>query len=329
MRALVTGGGGFLAGHLIEKLLEAGHAVRTVELPGRDLRHLPSRDVEVVEGDLCDPAVADRACEGTEVVFNPAALCASVGPWKRFWSINVELTDNIVAGCKKAGVRRLVHVSSPSAVFDGTDQVDADETLPYPKRFLNHYSATKAESERRVLAANGSQLQTVALRPHGIWGPRDRTLFPRIIGRAKARRLVQVGDGTNVISTVYVANATDALVLAATAAAAPGNVYFVTDRDSVSLWGFLSRIVDALGLPPIRGKIPYPLAYAVGAAEEAAWALFRLKGEPTITRYSAAELAKSHSYRIDRARKDLGYEPRITRDQGLERFYAWAAESLL
>ncbi len=326
MKALVTGGGGFLAGHLIDKLLEAGHSVRTVELPGRDMGRLSALDVEIIEGDLCDPAVTYRACEGMEVVFNPAALCASVGPWKLFWSINVDLTDNVIAGCKKAGVKRLVHVSSPSAVFDGTDHIDADESLPYPKKFLSHYCETKAVSEQRVLAANGPDLETVAVRPHAIWGPRDRTLFPRIIERARARRILQIGDGENVISTLYVENGADALVLAASAEKAPGNVYFVTDADSIKLWDFLRRIIKDLDLPPISRKVPYRLVYAAGALQEAAWAVFKLKGEPTVTRYSAAEMAKNHSYSIERARSDLGYNPKIDREEGLRRFYEWAEE---
>ncbi|ABW68411.1 NAD-dependent epimerase/dehydratase family protein [Desulfosudis oleivorans] len=329
MKAVVTGGGGFLAGHLIDKLVEAGHSVRTVELPGRNVQRLKDLDVEIVTGDLCDPSLAARACEGMDVVFNPAALAAPLGPWKRFWSINVELVDNVIAGCKKSGVRRLVHVSSPSAVFDGSDHFDADETLPFPKKFLNYYCATKAESEKRVLAANGTDLETVAIRPHAIWGPRDRTLFPRIIERAKSRRLVQVGDGTNIISTLYVENGADALILAATADRAPGNVYFVTDNDTVNLWGFLRRILNDLGLPPIRARIPYPLAYTLGATQEVLWTVLKLSGEPTITRYSAAELAKNHSYSIDRARTDLGYEPTVSREEGLQRFYEWVRNNLL
>ncbi|MBN1366089.1 MAG: NAD-dependent epimerase/dehydratase family protein [Syntrophaceae bacterium] len=329
MKAMITGGGGFLAGHLIDKLVDAGHFVRTVELPGRDIQRLKDLDVELMIGDLCDPDLAARACEGMDVVFNPAVLAAPIGPWKRFWSINVELVENVIAGCKKSGVKRLVHVSSPSAVFDGSDHFDADETLPYPKKFLNYYCATKAESEKRILAANGKDLETVALRPHTIWGPRDRTLFPRIIERAKSHRLFQVGAGTNIISTLYVENGADALILAATADKAPGNVYFVTDKDTVNLWNFLRRILNDLGLPPIRARIPYPLAYALGASQEVIWTALKLGGEPTITRYSAAELAKNHSYSIDRARSDLGYEPKVMREEGLQRFYGWVRNNLL
>jgi 2-alkyl-3-oxoalkanoate reductase len=329
MKTLVTGGAGFLAGHIIDKLTQAGHKVRTVELPSRNVERLKSLDVEILTGDLCDADTATKACEGMDVVFNCAALLASIGPWKRFWAINVELVDNLLHGCKKAGVKRFVQVSSPSAVFDGTDHIDADETLPYPKRFLSYYCATKAESEKRVMAANGPDLETVAIRPHSIWGPRDGALFPRILSRSRAGRLFQVGDGTNIISTLYVENGADALVLAATAKKARGNIYFITDREPINLWAFVRRIIHDLDLPPIKGKIPYSLAYSIGAAQEAAWNMFKLKGEPTITRYSAAELAKNHSYSIERARRDLGYEPAITREQGLERFYKWAREEML
>jgi nucleoside-diphosphate-sugar epimerase len=329
MKTLVTGGGGFLAGHLIDKLLGAGHSVRAVELPGRDTRHLSAKGVETVAGDLCDPELAGRVCEGVDVVFNPAGLLATVGSRELFWSVNVGLTDNMIEGCRRAGVQRLVHVSSPSAIFDGTDHFDADESVPYPSRFLNLYCETKAVSEQRVLAANGNDLETVVLRPHTIWGPGDRTLLPRVLGRAQANRLVRVGRGRNVISTLYVENGAHALVLAATAEKAPGNVYFVTDKDSVNLWDWLGQIMADLGMPPIKRSIPYPVAYAIGAAEELAWKGLPLKGEPTITRYSAAELAKNHTYSIGRARADLGYEPPVDRDAGLRETLDWARRELL
>lgn len=326
---MVAGGGGFLAGHLVEKLIRDGHTVRAVELFGRDVSALRRLGVETIAGDLCDPVVADHACDGMDVVFNSAALLAPIGPRERFRSVNVALADNLLASCRSAGVRRFVQVSSPSAVFDGTDHFDADESLPYPANFLNHYSATKAESERRVLAANGTGLETVALRPHAIWGPGDHTLLPRIVERAKAGRLVQIGDGSNEISTLYVENGADALVLAATAPEAAGNVYFVTDDEPVNLWEWVRHILSDLELPPIRRRVPYRLAYAVGFLQELAWRALPLGGEPTVTRYSAAELGTNHTYSIARARSDLGYEPTVDREEGMRRTSTWAREFLL
>jgi nucleoside-diphosphate-sugar epimerase len=327
MKTMVTGGTGFLAGHLIDRLLNDGHEVRTLDLPESGVEKLGKSGVEVVECDLRDPEAVTRACRGMEVVFHVAALAAPFGPRELFWGINVIGTENVITGCRAGGVKRLVHVSSPSSVFDGTDHVDADESLPYPKKFISHYCETKAVSEQRALAANGPDLETVAIRPHAIWGPRDRNLLPRIISRAKAGRMFQIGDGTNIISTLYVKNGVDALMLASGAEAAPGKVYFITNDEPVRVWDFIKRILDHLDLPGPRGTLPYPAAYALGAAMEAAWTFLRLKGEPTLTRYTVAELAKNHSYSIARARKDLGYEPKVGVEQGLEKTFAWIDEN--
>ncbi len=328
MKAMVTGGSGFLAGHLIDKLLEAGHVVRTLDLASAPTDGLARRGVEVVKGDLRDAESAAGACRGMDTVFHVAALAAPFGPRALFWGINVTGTDNIISGCKKAGVERLVHVSSPSAVFDGTDHVNADESLPYPKKFMSHYCETKAVSEQRVLAANGPDLVTVALRPHAIWGPRDHNLWPRIIERARAGKMVQVGDGQNEITGLYVENGADALLLAASAPAPKvgGKVYFINDGVAVKLWEFIRRALSALGVPGPKRQIPYRVAYAAGAIQEFLWSALRLQGEPTITRYTASELAKNHTYSIARAKADLGYTPRVGLDQGFEKTIAWFKE---
>jgi nucleoside-diphosphate-sugar epimerase len=328
MKAMVTGGAGFLAGHLIDKLLEAGQTVRTLDLASAPTAELARRGVEVVKGDLRDAEAVARSCAGMDTVFHVAALAAPFGPRELFWGINVTGTDNVIAGCKKAGVKRLVHVSSPSAVFDGADHVNADESLPYPKKFLSHYCETKAVSEQRALAANGPALVTVALRPHAIWGPRDHNLWPRIIERARAGKMVQVGDGKNEITGLYVENGADALMLASQAPAekVAGKVYFINDGVAVNLWDFIRRVLLALDIPGPKRQISYRTAYALGAVQEFLWSALHLQGEPTITRYTASELAKSHTYVIARARADLGYNPRIGLEQGLEKTIAWFKE---
>ncbi len=326
MKVMVTGGAGFLAGHLIERLLQEGHEVSTVELLDRPTPELDRLGVEVIRGDLRNPDICARACGGAWVVFHLAALAAPFGPRELFWSINVTATENIIAACKVAGVRRLVQVSSASAVCDGTDQIMADESLPYPKKFLCHYSETKALSEKLTIAANGPELETVVIRPHAIWGPRDRTLFPRIIVRARQGRLFQIGNGSNEHSLLYVENGVDALVSAATAKAAPGKIYFIVDDKPVVLWEFIRRMLAELKIPAPRRAIPYPAAYALGAAMEAAYRVMRLKGEPVLTRYVAVKLAKSHSYSSKRARADLGYWPRVYPEEGLKKIYKWIDE---
>jgi len=324
---MVTGGAGFLAGHLIDRLLAEGHEVRTLELASSDTSRLDGLGVEVVDGDLRDRPVVERSCDGVEVVFHVAALAAPWGTREDFWSINVEGTDNAIAGSRKAGARRMVHVSSPSAVFDGTDHFMDDESLPYPKTFLSHYCETKAVSEQRALAASGADLEVTVIRPHVIWGPRDRNILPRLIERARQGRLAQIGDGTNRVSTLYVENGAQALMLAAEAEAAPGNAYFITNNDPVVLWDFIRDILSRLGLPPPDRAIPFPIAYALGAAMEAAWRTLSLKGEPLLTRYTASELAKNHTYSIDKARRDLGYEPEVGMEEGIKRLLEWIDEN--
>jgi nucleoside-diphosphate-sugar epimerase len=199
----------------------------------------------------------------------------------------------------------------------------ADESLPYPKRFLCHYSETKAISEQRALAANGTDLETVVIRPHAVWGPRDHTLFPRIMVRAQQGRLLQIGNGENQFTMLFVHNGVDALMLATTAEAAPGKVYFIADEERVTLWEFIRTMLDGLKLPDPRRTIPFPVAYALGAGMEAAHTLLNLRGEPTITRYTAVKLAKSHTYSIARARADLGYHPTVSVTEGLQKTYEW------
>jgi len=326
MKAIVTGGAGFLGKHLVERLVKDGHSVRALDLPSAELDELKKIGVETIPGDIRDAGLVARVCRGMDFVFHIAALASPWGPRELFWEINVGGTDNVIQAGKKAGVRRLVFVSSPSAIFDGKDHFDADESLPYPTRFLSHYSETKAISEQRLLSANSPDLETVAIRPHAIWGPRDRHLLPRVIARAKSGRLFQIGDGANQVSTLYVENAVDALLLAAEAKPAPGKVYFIVNDEPVRLWDFIRRILRELDLPGPRGTLPYPVAYSLAMAYEAIWKTFRLKGEPNLTRYTAAELARNHTYSIARARQDLGFKPRFSLEQGFSRTLAWIKE---
>ena len=169
MKIMVAGAGGFLAGHLVERLVEVGHSVRAVDLPGTDMSFLDGDNVEVLAADLTSPEMASKACDGVDVVVNSAALVSPTGSRERHWAINVDMVDGLLEAARRAGAQRFVQVSSPSAVFDGTDHHDVDESIGYPTRFLSHYSETKAESERRVLAANTDDLETVIVRPHAVW----------------------------------------------------------------------------------------------------------------------------------------------------------------
>jgi nucleoside-diphosphate-sugar epimerase len=175
-----------------------------------------------------------------------------------------------------------------------------------------------------VLAANGREgLHTCALRPHLIWGPRDTQLVPRLIDRARRGRLRRVGDGANLVDTVYVENAATAHLLAADAlkpgSPAAGRAYFVTQGEPVNCWQWIDEILAQAGLPAVKKRISYAAARRAGAVLEAAYRLLRLPGEPPMTRFLAAQLALPHWFDISAARRDLGYEPHVTMAEGMRR----------
>ena len=322
---LVTGGGGFLGGALVRGLLARGHRVRSFSRGAYP--ELEALGVDVVRGDLADAAAVRRACAGCEVVFHNAARAAVWGRHDAFYGPNVLGTQNVLQACRDEGVPRLVFTSTASVVFGREDIRGGDESLPYPRRQASPYAATKAEAERLVLAADGPGLRTVALRPHLIWGPGDTQIVPRIIAQARAGKVVRVGDGTNVVDTTYIDNAVDAHLLAARALLANGRAcgrpFFVSNGEPANLWMLIDRILDEAGLPPVRRSVPAPLAVVLGAAVGSAHEWLRRPGEPRLTRFLAEELSTSHWFDIGAARRELGYAPAVSLEEGLRRLGAW------
>jgi nucleoside-diphosphate-sugar epimerase len=288
---------------------------------------LETLGVECIHGDIFDAAAVERVCSGIEVVFHVAAVAGIWGPWEYFYNTNTRGTEHVIRGCQAAGVQRLVFTSSPSVTFAGRDQCGIDESAPYPKKWLAHYPHTKALAEQAVLKANGQQgLLTCSLRPHLIWGPRDQHLIPRLLDRARKGQLRQVGGGSNLIDAVYVENATAAHLLAADALApgspACGNAYFITNGEPVNCWQWINEILALAGLPPVRRKISLAAAYAAGAVLEGLWTVLGRTDEPRMTRFLAAQLGTSHYFDISAARRDLGYQPRISMEEGMQRLRA-------
>jgi len=322
---LVTGGGGFLGGAIVAHLLAAGFSVRS--FARRDYPELRRQGVKVIRGDLTDPGAVQRACAGCAIVFHNAARAGVWGDFESFYRPNVVGTKNILAACAGAGVGRLVFTSSASVVFGDADMAGVDESVPYPDRPRSPYTATKAEAERLVLAANGATLKTLSLRPHLIWGPGDTQIIPRILAQAQAGKILRVGDGKNIIDTTYIDNAAAAHLLAAAALAenpgAAGRAYFISNGEPVNLWDFVNRILSLAGIPPIRRGIPKGLAVVLGTVVEKLHLLLKLPGEPRMTRFLAEELSTSHWFDIGAARRELHYEPRISMAEGLKRLQAW------
>lgn len=321
MKALVTGGGGFLGGAIVGRLLADGWDVASFARGSYPA--LAALGVEVHRGDIADRDAVERAVVGCDVVFHVAARVGVGGAPAAFRTANVDGTAAVVAACRRRGVGRLVFTSSPSVVHGGGDLVGVDESHPYPARHLAAYPATKAEAERLVLAANGTSLATTALRPHLVWGPGDTHLVPGLVERARRRRLRFVGGGGAVVDATYVDNAADAHVLAAQRLASDGapagKAYFVANGEPRPVAELVNGILRAAGLPEEHRSVPFPIAYAAGAAAEVAWRLARRTDEPPLTRFLVRQLATAHWFDLAAARRDLGYEPQVSTEEGLAR----------
>ncbi len=325
MKALVTGGGGFLGGAITRLLLARGDTVQSFSRG--DYPELARLGVVQFRGDLADRAAVLRAAAGCDVVFHSAAKPGVWGSYGDYYRTNVIGTQNVIAACRSLGIERLVYTGSPSVVFDGRDVEKGDESLPYPGHYEAHYPATKALAEKEVLAANSPSLATVSLRPHLIWGPGDNHLVPRIVARGRKGKLRRIGNRPCLVDTIYVDNAAHAHLLAfdclAPGSAIAGKAYFISNDEPLPLWDMVNRILAAAGLPPVTRSIPAPLAIAAGALLETAWGVLRLSGEPPLTRFVAREMATAHWFDISAARRDLGYEPRVSIDEGLRRLAQW------
>lgn len=342
---LVTGGTGFLGRRIVERLLAEGRSVTVLaRKPAPDLAARGVRFISASLDDPSNPALRDVG-RGIETIFHVAARVGIWGAYDDFYRTNVLGTRALLEAARTHGVRTFVHTSTPSVVYNGRDLAGADESLPLTTDCPSPYPLTKAIAEREVLAANSPSFRTIALRPHLIWGPGDPHLIPRILARTRSGRLRIVGSGQNRVDMVHVDNATDAHLLAEAALrdckslddksvpdsrggdqssckliddkpAVSGRAFFITNGEPVVLWDWINQLLTALGEPPVTRRIPLPVANALGAMSESTWRILRLRGEPPMTRFVAAELAKDHWFDITAARRDLGYVPRISMAEG-------------
>jgi len=322
MRVLVTGGGGFLGGAIVRRLVARGDEVRSYSRSVYDW-HAPL-GVASYRGDLTDIQALSYAMAGCDAVIHVAAKAGFWGPYAEYRHANVDGTLALLDACRKSGVNRLVYTSTPSVVHGGAGLEGVDESQPYPARHESAYAATKAEAEKAVLAANGPDLATVAIRPHLVWGPGDPHLVPRLVARAKAGRLRKIGDGRNLVDTVFVDNAAYAheLALDRVAPGSPvaGKAYFIAQGEPKPLWETIEALIQASGGPKLPERaVPEQVAVAIGGLCEAVWKTFRLPNEPPMTRFVAHQLATSHWFDLTAARRDLGYEPVVSFEVGLER----------
>ncbi len=325
MKIFVTGGGGFLGQAIVRQLLTRGDAV--VSYSRRAYPELEALGAEHRQGDLSEQNHLIAAMKDCDAVIHVAALAGVWGKPSDFYKANVLGTENVLTAMQYLEIPKLVYTSSPSVVHPGGEGVEGqDESLPYPNHYLAEYPRTKAIAERMVLTANSNKLSTTSLRPHLIWGPGDPHFVPRLVERAKAGRLRLIGNDNPLVDTVYVENAADAHLLAldrlSPTSPPAGKAYFITQGEPVTVSHFMNSILAAAGVAPVTRRIPKGLAVLIGGGLEAIYKGLNLPGEPVMTRFLAHQLATPHWFDISAAKRDLGYQPKVSFDEGMQHLAA-------
>ncbi|ROL71561.1 NAD(P)-dependent oxidoreductase [Pseudomonas vranovensis] len=323
MQILVTGASGFIGGRFARFALEQGFDVRVNGRRAEGVEHLVRRGAQFIPGDLGDPDLARRLCQGVEAVVHCAGAVGNWGRYQDFYLGNVVVTENVVEACLKEHVRRLVHLSSPSIYFNGRSQLGITEDQ-VPRRFHDHYGATKHLAEQKVFGAQEFGLEVLALRPRFVTGAGDVSIFPRLLQMQRKRRLAIIGNGLNKVDFTSVQNLNEALISALLADnAALGQAYNISNGHPLPLWDVVNYVMRQMHLPQVTRYRSYGLAYSLAALNEGACLLWPGRPQPTLSRLGMQVMSKDFTLDISRARQFLDYRPSVSLWSALDEFCGW------
>src|SRR6185295_6283540 len=302
MRAVfVTGGSGFLGGALLDALSERGEDVRALARSEAAAATVVARGAVPVRGDVTDLDALTAGMRGAELVVHAA---------DQLRRVNVDGSRTVLQAARSAGVPRLVLISTEQVVLGDRPLVSADESAPYPQRYVGPYAATKAEAEQLVLAASMPELTTVAVRPRLVWGRGDTGLLPGLAAAARSGRLRWVDGGAHLTSTTHVRNAVEG-VLAAADRGRGGEAYFVTDGAPLPFRVFATDLLATRGIVPDAGSVSGRVARAAAGGTGAVWRTLRLPGGPPVDLATVRVIGEECTLRDERARLELGYEGHV------------------
>lgn len=321
MNILITGATGFLGFHIATILKDQGHNV--LNFSRSHTNELTDIGVETIKGDITNIDDIDKALKGIDVIFNVASKVGMWGKWNDFYKINYEGTKNLVDLAKKNNIQYFIHTSTPSVVFGKEAIENGNEELPYPNEYLSLYAKSKALGERYVLENASESFKCCSLRPHLIYGKRDKNIIPRIIEARKKNKLKIIGDGHNIVDVIHVENAAwahiDAFNELLSEAKNNGKAYFIAQEKPVKLWVFINNILEVKGLKRVTKKISLKASYSLGLVIELFLKLFKIYNiHPPMTRFVALQLGTSHYFSHKRAQEDFNYKVRITLEDSLK-----------
>jgi len=321
LKSLVTGGSGFLGGHLAEALVARGEEVRVLVRPTSKTELLESLGVEFCAGDLGDFQSLKTATQNIDIVYHCAALAADWGGWKEFEKTNVAGTRNMLQAALEAGVKKFIHISTTDVY--GYPDSPVDETAPFGFRGWP-YGDTKIEAEEAVWEYHRQkQLPAAVVRPLNIYGPRSTTFVLEIAELLKKRSMVHIGRGLKPAGLVYVTNVVDLIMLAADNDISIGQAYNASDGSGVTWPRYVNRLADIIGTPHPRIRLPYRPAYLIGWLMEQIYGILGIQTRPLLTRMAVELVGTDQNFSIEKARKDLNYAPKVDFEQGMQYVNDW------
>ncbi len=321
---LITGATGFAGSHLAEACVRKGYAVRALARAGSDTKLLENGGVTIVRGDLADATILPAALQGVDVIFHCAAKVGDWGPVEDYRAINVEALRGLLEACRSVPLRRFVHFSS-LGVYAAGHHFGTNESAPLPSHHVDGYTQTKVESEQLALRYQRDHgVPVVVLRPGFVYGPRDRTVLPRLLDNLRAGKVRYLGGGgKRAMNTIYVVNLAEAALLAAEKPNVVGQVFNLTDGEFVSKRRFIEGIADGLGVPRPQSSVPLWVARLGAWWMEGAARRRNDPQPPLLTQGRLKFLGMNLDFSIEKAKRELGYQPRFTFDQGLAETVAW------
>lgn len=324
---LVTGGGGFVGKALIKKLIEKEYSIKS--LSRKRYAELEELGVITCQGDLGgEYEQLKDYFKDVYAVFHVASKVDMWGKYEDFYKTNIIGTQNIIRACKENNIKYLIYTSSPSVIANDHGLENVNETFPYPEKYDAFYPQTKAVAEKLIVKTgkeakeNSSCPLTIVLRPHLIWGPGDRNFIPTILEKAREGKLKQIGDGENIVDFSYIDDCVDAHILALEALekneSLSSNIYFVTQDEHMKLWDFINKILETFGEKPITKKVPKGLALFIASILEIISKVIPVV-KPLFTRFLIVEMTTHHYFDITSTKRDLGYKPKVSMEEGFKR----------
>ena len=318
MKVLVTGATGFLGKYVVKELVAEGYFVRAFGRNKAVGQSLVSDQVEFFKGDLSSKQAVEEACKGVEMVVHAGALSTVWGPWESFYQANVLGTQHVLEASRTNKIKRLVYVSSPSIYAAPKDQIGIKEEDAPTENHLNNYIKSKILSENLFPAY--PDVPSIILRPRGLFGVGDTSILPRVLKLSQKIGIPLIKEGKQLMDMTCVENVALAIALALKADRAEGQVYNITNGEPTPFKELIEEALQGLGLPIRYKKLPAFLLSGLASSLEVLYRVLPLKGEPPLTRYTYYLLRYSQTLDISKARKELGYEPRISIMEGIAQY---------